>query len=233
MTLKDETFCFISDVKEKKSTANSARHRRTHAGKSGRVKLPSDYLTGKELKAMNGEVKTYRLNDPLSWGDFKELPDDLKTAYIKQIREKYNIPDYKLAEAMGIGKQTMIFEVRRLGLSKGKSGGGRIVWDEKAFYAWLCGVKAEETHTEAECAVPENDIHVFAKEEQPEASPGNHIAAVGKMDHKPAIPVSGELTFSGSAEAALNTASVLLGGANVRITIAWEVMPEEMSASHE
>lgn len=234
--MKDETFVYIQDVKEKKDAARSARNARTHAGKSGAVKLPCDYMTPKELKRMNGECKSYRLNDPLSWGDFKVMPDDLKTIYIKQLREKYNIPDSKLAEAMGVGKQTMIFEVRRLGLSKGKGAGGYIKWNENEFYKWWSGAKNEATAADdanddpvapvAEC--DELPCPVNEEPEAPEAIPENHVANVRKKaERKPAVPVRGELTFCGSAEDALKTASVLLGGSNVQISLSWEVIEDE------
>ena len=63
--MKDETYAFISDVKEKGFTARSARHTRTHCGKGGRVRLPSDNLSKKELEKLNGECKSFRLNDPM------------------------------------------------------------------------------------------------------------------------------------------------------------------------
>lgn len=63
--LPDEPLEMIEDSISKKRAAQSARHRRTHCGKSGSVKFPSDYMTKKELKAMNGECKSYRLNDPM------------------------------------------------------------------------------------------------------------------------------------------------------------------------
>ena len=81
--MKDETYAFISDVKDKKITARSARHTRTHCGKGGRVRFPSDNLSKKELQKMNGECKSFRLNDPMVWKEFKSMPDDLKITYIK------------------------------------------------------------------------------------------------------------------------------------------------------
>lgn len=230
--MKDETFVFIQDVKEKRTTARSARNARTHTGKSGAVKLPCDYMTPKELKAMNGECKSYRLNDPLSWGDFKVLPDDLKTIYIKSLREKYNIPDFKIAEAMGISKQTMIFEIRRLGLSKGKKAGGKIKWKQDEFYAWWSGAKNEATAAddanddpvaplpcpdECHCDINEvsNDNDEPEAFEEPKALnvyPERIAEVRKKVERKPAVPVRGELAFCGSAEDALKTAAVLLGG---------------------
>ena len=84
--MKDETYVFIQDVKEKKTTARSARHTRTHCGRGGRVRLPSDNLSKKELMKMSGECKSYRLNSPMSWDEFKAMPDDIKITYIKLLR---------------------------------------------------------------------------------------------------------------------------------------------------
>lgn len=70
--MRDERYVFVSDVKERKSAARSARNRRTHNGKGGRVILPHDHVTRKEWESMNGEVKTYKLNEPMSYADLPE-----------------------------------------------------------------------------------------------------------------------------------------------------------------
>ena len=59
--LPDEQYVLREDTREKAITARSARHTRTHCGKGGAVKFPSDYLSKKELKAMNGETKSYNI----------------------------------------------------------------------------------------------------------------------------------------------------------------------------
>lgn len=74
MVVTDEKYLFLTDCAEKKRTAHSCHNRKTHAGKGGRVRLPHNNLTKKELEAMNGEVKSYRLNDPMTWREFSLLP---------------------------------------------------------------------------------------------------------------------------------------------------------------
>ena len=49
--LPDEQWDMIEDSISKKRTAQSARHRRTHCGKGGSVKFPSDYMTKKGVKS--------------------------------------------------------------------------------------------------------------------------------------------------------------------------------------
>ena len=139
--MKDETYAFISDVKDKGITARSARHKRTHCGKGGRVRLPSDNLSKKELQKMNGEVKRYRLNDPMDWKEFKSMPDDLKTTYIKLLREKFGVPDTQLGKAMGINCCSFSNEMSRLGLNIGVGvRNGATKWDKEGFWAWWNGV---------------------------------------------------------------------------------------------
>lgn len=243
--MKDETYVFIQDVKEKKTTARSARNARTHNGKSGRVKLPCDYMTPKELRAMNGECKTYRLNDPMAWNEFKALPDDIKVTYIKLIRERFGVPDKEIADMLGVDRQTVGRWFRCLGLGLGKKAGGIKNWDKDKWYQWRSGNKVI---TEAPEEIPVNDpeaplpcpdeSHCDINEtscdndeaeatEEPEVTP-NHVADVRKkVERKPAVPIRGELTFCGSAEDALRTAAVLLGGANVQISLSWEVIADE------
>lgn len=206
--MRDEEYLFHSDCRDKKITARSARNTRTHNGRRGRVKLPSDYMTKKELNAMNGEVKSYRLNEPMSWKEFKELPDDIKVTYIKLLREKFNCFDSAIAEMMGINKVTFSQEIKRLGLGHGTKHGWNRTWNEKeAFYAWAHGVPATK---EAEDPIPEEPV--------PEAEP--------VIEEKKAIPGTGNLVFEGKVEEVLKTIGVLLGGANVHISVTWDVLPE-------
>jgi hypothetical protein len=100
--MTNEKYEFFEDCKEKAITARSARNRRARNGSGGGVKLPSDYLSEKQLNSLNGECKTYHLGAPMSWNEFSEMPNDLKAMYIKSLRKKFNVPDEELATVMGI-----------------------------------------------------------------------------------------------------------------------------------
>lgn len=82
--LSDEQKEFIADCKDKKRTARGSRNKRSHCGKSGGVKFPSDSLTKKQRQAMDGEVITYRLNEALTDEEFNKLPDDIKKLYVSR-----------------------------------------------------------------------------------------------------------------------------------------------------
>lgn len=154
--MDDITYEFMQDCRDKKVTARSARSTRTHNGKRGAVKFPSDYLTKKEREAMNGKVETYRLNEPMTWKEFKQLPEDLMKDYIKAIREKFNAPDNYIAEMMGVTHGCLGGYIKALGMSRGRNYVGRNTWDRERFLAWSHGVDI--------CAVNESAVEV---EEEP------------------------------------------------------------------
>lgn len=89
--MNDEKYVFITDCAEKKRTARGIHNKRTHAGKGGKVIFPSDYLTRKEREAMNGEIKTYALNRPMRWKEFKLLPDDVRREYIENLQKRFDV----------------------------------------------------------------------------------------------------------------------------------------------
>ena len=123
--LPDEQYVMISDSIEKKKIARSSHNRKTHCGKGGRVKFPSDYLSKKELKAMNSDVKSYNLNRPMTWKEFRSMPQDLQIMYIKKLRNEFGVPDIILAKAMGVCKSVFSETMRDLNISLGKSAGAK------------------------------------------------------------------------------------------------------------
>ena len=123
--LPDEQYVMISDSIEKKKIARSSHNRKTHCGKGGRIKFPSDYLSKKELKAMNGDVKSYNLNRSMTWEEFRSMPQDLQIMYIKKLRNEFGVPDIVLSKAMGICKSSFSKAMRELNLSLGRSAGAK------------------------------------------------------------------------------------------------------------
>jgi hypothetical protein len=139
MMMSDEKFEFLSDCKEKKITAQSARNRRGMTGKGGKVRMPSDSLTKKQLNSLHGECKTYRLGSPMSWSEFSEMPDDLKKMYIKKLRTQYGVPDEELALAMDVGYSEFADCLRAIKLSPKVLGENRDWYatdDAGRFRAW-------------------------------------------------------------------------------------------------
>ncbi len=218
--MKDEEYVLRQENREKSSIARSARSRRTHCGKGGRVKLPSDYMTKKELKAMNGEVEIYRLNSPMKWAEFKAMPDEHKVTYIKLLRNKWNVPDAQLATMFNVSTWAVCQEMKRLGLSLGAKK-GRSSWDKEGFMVWLYGVpKVEETKAVDEPVVEEIPVAEEVVEEVKES-----IEDVKEVVCS--MPTTGQLTFEGSVDEICNTLRTLLRGASVRMFLKWNLMEVE------
>ena len=201
--MTDEEYIFRTECAEKKRTARGSFNRLSHAGKGGRVKMPSDYMTKKERDKMNGEVQSYNLNRPMKWTQFKQMPDDIKREYINSIVEKFDPQQIAIAEMLGVSTRTISNLFReQLGISferGGAHGEGR----NAAFWAWVNGA----TEAEQEAA-PE------IVEEKPAQKPQGGRKA----------PESGTLVFSDTtAQDAFNAAYTLLTTAELqKLVITWE-----------
>lgn len=207
--MKDEEYVLRQENRDRAITARSAHSRRTHCGRGGRVKLPSDYMTKKELNAMNGECETYRLNEPMKWFDFMKMPDEHKVTYIKLLRNKFGVPLRPLAEMFGTSFSTVSIELKKLGIASGKST-GRPKWDKEGFLMWVNGVPVEQ----AELPVIE--------------TPGEEpVEVLETKCAAPLIPVMGDVQYEGRIEDILLSLGALLKGAKVSLYVKWMPMEED------
>lgn len=244
--MSDEEWEYKQDCKDKKITARSARNKRTHNGKGGAVKLPSDYLSKKELKAMNGPVESYRMNDPMSWEEFKKLPDDLKVTYIKALREKYKVPDSMLADSMGVGRPVFSKYMKCYGLSLGSAtaNAGRRWYntpDHDRFVAWWNGVKLETVDSNSEDVeesvvdIPVETVETVDEPVEPadvqesvedSPAPKNADKTESRCETRCAVPTYGCMTFEGNIDDILRSVGTLLSGRNVHIKVEWDLLEE-------
>lgn len=74
---------------------------------------------------MNGEVKSYNLNRPMTWEEFRSMPQDLQAMYIKKLRNEFGVPDIVLSKAIGICKSSFSRAMSGLNLSLGKRAGAK------------------------------------------------------------------------------------------------------------
>ena len=132
--MTDEKYIFITDVAEKKRIARGAFNKRTHNGKGGKVRFPSDYLSNKERNEMNGEVREYRMNSPITYSEFKKYPDDLKKNYVKRLRDMFDVSDTDIAAMMGVKAKTLNAALVKIDASGGRRGKRKA--DYVAFEKW-------------------------------------------------------------------------------------------------
>ena len=230
--MKDETYLFISDVKDKKITARSARNTRTHCGKGGRVRFPSDNLSKKELMKMSGECKSYKLNSPMAWKEFMSMPDDIKITYIKLLRQKFNAPGKQIANMLGCNAADYSKEIKRLGISEGAHSRGRCTpWDKEGFFAWWHGtdkiptpVPEEPTQEEAE-ETEETFVEDDLPFEEPDPTPADDFTPLPVIPVA-ATPCNGSMQFNCPADQALNMLAQVLGQTKCAISVMWRVIEE-------
>ena len=105
--MNDYEYAFHQDVSEKKNIAHSASHRR-NGSKTKYVSLPSDHLTKKEKEALNGPVKTIKMNAPMNWEDFKSLDFDLQEKYIQCLIDGYSASSADIAKMFGLARGSSV-----------------------------------------------------------------------------------------------------------------------------
>lgn len=196
---------------------------------------------------MSGECKSFRLNEPMTWAEFKSMPDDIKVTYIKLLQGKWKVPDIHIGRMMGVGYDAIRNEVRRLGFPKGQA--GRVCWDKEGFYAWANGVDKLPTPVPEEDPIQEEED--VQQDEAPESFveddlpfedsaeenvgddrillPSPFMACTASQHHvipQTACPNTGSLSFKCPASMALNTLKELLQNEMVAINITWRVIEE-------
>lgn len=248
--MPDEQYVMISDSIEKKKIAHSSHNRKTHCGKGGRVKFPSDYLSKKELKAMNGDVKSYNLNRPMTWEEFRNMPQDLQIMYIKKLRNEFGVPDIVLSKAMGVCKSSFSKAMRDLNLSLGKSAGATgkqwlnseksskfsEYWNKfenKKEDALEKVIVEDEAEAAEENGADDTDISEmnygtdklfhYATKYNSGRYPSTTVDHVVEPDHV-AIPTGGRLSFDCKFDDAVKVLESILSGTNVRLTVDWVVV---------
>lgn len=216
--MKDEKYVYIQDLKEKKTIGRGSFNKRSHCGGSGKKKWAAELMTNKELAKMNGELKTYRLNDPMTWEEFKALPDDIKKMYIKGIQERFNPFDASIARMFGVHQSTLLDVLKRLGMCHGNVNRHR-KWDREGFEAWARGEKPTEAYQSLPKPTEEEVTEVIEVTEVTEEPKVEEPI----IERPKAMPLSGHLRFEGKADDILSAIAVILGGANVNLTINWDI----------
>lgn len=72
---------------------------------------------------MNGEVKTYALNCPMRWKEFKLLPDDVRREYITNLQKRFDVQQKDLAVMFGVSVNSVGLETKKLGIKFPHRGG--------------------------------------------------------------------------------------------------------------
>ena len=78
--------------------------------------MPSDYLTAAQKKGLNGKVSTYNLSRPMTWSQFRAMPDDLQREYLSKLRIDMRASTSEMVKAMQCSPETVRQGITRLGI---------------------------------------------------------------------------------------------------------------------
>lgn len=99
--MTDEEFVFRQTERERKRDGRGTFNKVRQGGKH--VRFPSDNLSAKEKKQMNGAVQSYSFSRPLGWKQFQSMPRDLRQEYLDMLTDKYvGISNALIGESMGV-----------------------------------------------------------------------------------------------------------------------------------
>ena len=147
---------FDYDVMQKKRLARGARAKK-NGSRTRYVGLPSDHLTRKEREELNGPVKTYTLNEPVSYAELKSWPEDIQKEYLMRLQAHFNASQKDIAEMLGCGTSTAYRVLGRYGLTVGQLGKKHLMGedDRRRWESWIAGEVMRDARDETDTEDPE------------------------------------------------------------------------------
>lgn len=86
--MTDAAYIYNQTAKERKAARTGAFHKK-NGSRSKKCTLPSDRLTARQRKELNGKMISYNLGKPMKWIEFIQLPLDVQEEYLHNLIEKY------------------------------------------------------------------------------------------------------------------------------------------------
>ena len=109
--MNDVQYCLKQDTKDRKAIGRNAKYRVVN--KKGRCRLPSDNLTAAQRKKLNGECITMKLNELISYQDFKRLTRTMQREYLQNLEDRYKPRMKDVAIAMDVAPNSMSSYIRK------------------------------------------------------------------------------------------------------------------------
>ena len=197
----------------RKSGSLIAPRKKKIGSKSKKCTLPSDKLTTKELKKLNGECVVYDWSKPITWAEFKKYPYDIQKECLSHFSKKWGCSAGMFCGMMDIPKTTWASYQNKYRLSHilvrqaTRS-------DKEEFQKWLNGFKSDEAETVTEPAPVE--VKTVEKE-------------VVKIQTLPLFVHTlnkGNFTMSGIGNEIAQTLSSIFQNARVEMRVDFRVLPE-------
>lgn len=174
---------FTHDVVQRRRIASGAAHR-VNGSKSRACTLPSDYLTEAQRKALNGEVKSFNINMPMSWRGFRNLEDSQRKLYLDHLFTNYNPTINMLAEMLGISRATLTNFFAEKGIHSPRRRGARVTPADRLRWRAFCGSASSgsERCADFQLEVTEPQANVRYEEEPAACAESEPQPCLDKVD---------------------------------------------------
>lgn len=152
--MTDEAYVFRQTELERKRIGRGDFNKKRQGGRHAR--LPSDHMTQKEWKKMNGTVKPYNMNKPVSWREFSSWPDDIQREYLLGLERTFHATSEDIAIMMGCAPSTLRNYRAKIKCSAKRGGRKREPLDTDAWERfWIpAAPPAEEPASIEKCEEP-------------------------------------------------------------------------------
>lgn len=194
--MEDEKYAYYEDV------ATRANITKYSKGKGNCGYGMRKEKTWRENIAMNGEVKTYPMDKPVTWKEFKTWPDDIRREYLEGLQDKFGAGVIPIGGMMGVSGQSVNVERKRLGVKKAP-GGHTPPEKVKAWHDFILNAIPKTTPT-PEQKTPE-------KCEEKLETPLKKCEEVEAKEHEAVAIESGTLTLTGTEAAVAETIFRMIG----------------------
>lgn len=201
--MTDEKYVFEQTLRERKRTARGA-YAKKGGSRSKRCSLPSDSLTAKKRKELNGKVETINLNKPITWGEWKRLSLSLKQQYIEALYVKHHARLGDIARMFGRGENNLSRDLADYGIDNkslaSKSKAYRRHKPSAEWESFLTNSASDSEPTAPDVSLPSEDTNVA-----PEPSPAVKLygpePSGGETDEELLKVISGTLNYEGDPSA--------------------------------
>lgn len=215
---------FQETVKERKALVPSSRKKKSGA-KSKYVSLPHDNVRPETL---NGPVKKFNIDEPMTWAEFKNLENHQQRLYIDRLTELYG-PSLKMLSSMfGVAVQTIHGYFSSNAIKTGyKKGGNRATKTQLEMWNAFCngvvggGKKPEEVVQEIlgnkETTADTEPVVTELVAEADQCMPLEEQTSTKEMFvDEASFVVSGAMDYAGLEQVLM---SLIPAGAQVKLTI--------------
>lgn len=175
--MDDAKYLFLSDSKEKKDISRSARKKVTHTG----CTLPSDYLSAKQKRKLNGEVFSVNIKKPMKYAAFKLLSRDIQQQYLDFVASEFSCSQRDFAvDILGVHDDTLHRYIIKVGLHSPWIRGRHLKLQKNKWAKFIAGQYASESdekaHSEANNISHVDTLGDAANTQEPAVGPEKAIA---------------------------------------------------------